>query len=370
MCLSGVTFGIGGFDSLPYHVFLIILFGLTRFHYEDYIIALVVFIVITMTTIVDINSFNSSLLLRQVANYLALIVGAAYLIANSPNLHRVSKIIAIILTLNVIIGFLQSYSDFFTLFSNARMDQSGLRGSVGLFAEPTSFGLFCVFGFLFAVKNLKIPIDQTTRKLLYTILYLSLFGIFFISKSSTAILLIVIYLILSILRSKGSIILILCAGLFITYAYYYLPETRFGIILRILLNYDIYYLLQVDGSINERLSAVVGPYYGLINNNLSPSSAFEYKQTYLSLREATDGFFWWGGGDKIMNYLGNIFYELSILGFVLVYKYVFHCFQARIDYIVLIMGVLYLSNSVPLIHGYPLLLFVNYSNNLKKGFVT
>lgn len=366
MCLSGLTFGLGNLDSFPYHVFIIILLGLTRFERVDYFAILSILIVITTTAIIDINSYDFRLFLRQIMNYLSIIVGAAYLIAYNPNLHRVSKVILIVLVLNIIIGFLQSYSDFFTIFSNARMDESGLRGSVGLFSEPTSFGLFCVFCFLFAVKNIKIIMVPATRKLLHKVLYASVIGIVFVNQSSTAILLLTIYAILSMLRTKRGVILFLFLCVFAAYAYHYLPELRFAIILKILFTNDIYYLLQIDGSINERLSAVVGPYYGIIDNYFLPSSAFEYRITYLSLAEATDEFFWWGGGDKIMNYLGNIFYELSILGIFLVYRYVFYSFNSRTDYVVLIMGVLLLSNSVPLLHGYPLLLFLNYSYDFRR----
>ena len=134
----------------------------------------------------------------------------------------------------------------------------------------------------------------------------------------------------------------------------------------ILFENDIQYLLKIDGSINERLSSVVGPYYGIIENNLLPSSTFEYRLTYLSMREATNGFFWWGGGDKIMNYLGNIIYELSFLGLILIIRYIFPSFKSNIDFRVLMVGILLLSNSVPLLHGYPLLLFANYSNKIRE----
>lgn len=366
MCLSGVTFGLGNLDSFPYHVLTILLLGLTRFKYTDFFIALSVLIVITLTAITDIDSYDFSLFQRQFMNYVAVIVGAGYLIAYRPDLHRVSNTILSILVLNAIIGILQFYSDLFSIFSNARMDESGQRGNIGLFPEPTSFGLFCVFTFLFAVLNIKKNIHNDLRKIQLKIIYISLFAILFINQSSTAILLVAIYAVLSIFRSaKGMVVLILVC-IFSVYSYHYLPDSRFGRILVILFENDIQYLLQVDGSINERLSSVVGPYYGIIENNLLPSSTFEYRLTYLSMREATNGFFWWGGGDKIMNYLGNIIYELSFLGFILIIRYILPSFKSNIDFTVLMAGILLLSNSVPLLHGYPLLLFANYSNKIRE----
>ena len=115
--------------------------------------------------------------------------------------------------------------------------------------------------------------------------------------------------------------------------------------------------MSIDGSINERLSAIIGPYYGLVESYLLPNSAFRYNETYLSLRSYTDGFFWWGGGDKIMNYLGSVFYELSILGIFVIYRYVFYEFKAWFGFSFLLVVVFYLSNSVPLLHGYPLMLY-------------
>ena len=44
---------------------------------------------------------------------------------------------------------------------------------------------------------------------------------------------------------------------------------------------DIYYLLSIDGSVNERLSAIIG-YYGLAESYLVPNSAFRYNETYLN----------------------------------------------------------------------------------------
>ena len=367
MCLSGVTFGIGNIDSFPYHVFAIMLLGLTKFKNIDYLIIILVFLVISLTAIVDNTSYDFSLFRRQFLNYAAVIVGAAYLIAYKVSLARVSKVIYFVLITNIIIGFLQSYSDFFTIFSNARLDESGQRGKVGLFSEPTSFGLFCVCTFLFAVINLKNIENIDVKKLLWKIAFLSLFAILFVNKSSTAILILTIFALLSSIRSARGILFVLVIVAFLLYTYHFLPQSRLGIILNILTTKDIYYLLGVDGSINERLSSVIGPYYGVFANNLLPSSAFEYRLTYASLREATGGFFWWGGSDKIMNYLGTIIYELSIFGLILIFRYVFFSFKSKINYIFLITAVLFLSNSVPLLHGYPLLLFATYKKELKNG---
>jgi hypothetical protein len=366
MCLSGLTFGVGNLDSFPHHVFLILFLGATKFKYVDYFILISVLMVILVTTIVDISSYDASLFQRQVMNYMAIIVGAGYLIAYKPDLYRVSKAILTVLVLNVIIGCLQFYSDLFTLFSNARIDESGQRGAIGLFPEPTSFGLFCVFTFLFGMLNIKFNTHGDLRNVLLKIIYVSLFAILFINQSSTAILLLAIFTGLSMFRSSTGIVVFFLVCLFTVFSFYYLSESRFGRILAILVENDIQYLLKVDGSINERLSSVVGPYYGIIENNLLPSSTFDYKLTYLSMREATNEFFWWGGGDKIMNYLGNIIYELSFLGLILIVRYILPSFKSNIDFTVMMGGILLLSNSVPLLHGYPLLLFANYANKIGK----
>ena len=87
-------------------------------------------------------------------------------------------------------------------------------------------------------------------------------------------------------------IIVIAVFLAILFAnYFYFPESRAGIIVKILMQNDIYYLLSIDGSVNERLSAIIGPYYGLAESYLVPNSAFRYNETYLSLRSYTNGFF-------------------------------------------------------------------------------
>ena len=178
------------------------------------------------------------------------------------------------------------------------------------------------------------------------------------------------FALMAIRSIKG--IIVIAVFLAILFAnYFYFPESRAGIIVKILMQNDIYYLLSIDGSVNERLSAIIGPYYGLAESYLVPNSAFRYNETYLSLRSYTNGFFWWGGGDKIMNYLGSIIYELSLLGIFLIYRYVFNGFRSWFGFSYLLVVLFYLSNSMPLLHGYPLLLFsILFDLNSKTKFDT
>ena len=68
---------------------------------------------------------------------------------------------------------------------------------------------------------------------------------------------------LTSLRSLKGIMLITSFIIVLFSNYYFFPETRAGIILKVLIQNDIFFLLSIDGSINERLSAIIGPYYGL-----------------------------------------------------------------------------------------------------------
>lgn len=366
---SGVTFGIAGSDSLPWHILTILFLGRLRFKAFDIFLILAVFFILFATALQDSDKFSISLFQRQFLNYFSLMIGGVYLLVRPPNIEKLTKIIFFVLILNILIGILQYYSDAFAIFSNARMGEIGVRGSVGLFAEPTSFGLFSVFCFLYSVSLLNLPVDKQVKLTAKRIILLSTLSIILINKSTAAIMILFFFCILYGFKSfKGLFAIVIFA--ICLYALFLLnPDTRFSALLRLLISNDLIYLLSVDGSINERLSSIVGPYYGILQSYFIPNSAFSYHETYLNMRVYTDGFFWFGGSDKIMNYLGTIIYELSFLGFVLIYRYIFRNFRTKVDMVYLIVVLFYLSNSVPLLHGYPLLLipiFNRFSKDTKS----
>ena len=100
-----------------------------------------------ITTLVNIQYYNNSLFGRQLLNYFSIMFGGAYLIAKPPNTLKLAKIVIVVLLVNITLGCLQVYSDVFAIFSNARL--LAMRGTVGLFSEPTAFGLFSIFCFLY-----------------------------------------------------------------------------------------------------------------------------------------------------------------------------------------------------------------------------
>jgi hypothetical protein len=358
---SGVTFGIGNFDSFPWHVVFIFLLCIRGFKVADIFICLSILLLIFLTALVDQDQFDMKLFLRQILNYLSIIVGGSYLYSQPPKINKLTKIITIVLILNIIISILQNYSEIFTLFSNARFESSGPRGTVGLFSEPTAFGLFSCFCFLYSIIVIRLSKEELLKKNAKNLLILSLVSVAFANQSSTAVMIILVFLFLNLFQSFKTLLILTFMISYFFISYLYFPETRLALIITLIVENDLLYLLAMDGSINERLSSVVGPYFGLIEGYFLPNSTFGYHQTYLNLREYTDSFFWWGGSAKIMNYIGTIMYELSVVGLLLIYRYVFFSFKGFVGISFVIIVLFYLNNSVPLLHGYPLLLFAAVS---------
>ena len=354
---SGVTFGIGDLDSFPWHIIFIFLLCTRGFKVADIFICFSILLLIFITAFCDLGQFDMKLFLRQILNYLSIIVGGAYLYSQPPKIDKLTNIITIVLIINIIISILQNYSEIFTIFSNARFDSSGVRGTVGLFSEPTAFGLFSCFCFLFSIIVMRLSKDELLKKNAKNLLVLSLISVAFTNQSSTAVMIISVFFILNAFRSFKGILMFIIMFSYLLFTYLYLPETRLALIIKVIVENDLLYILAMDGSINERLSSIVGPYFGLIEGYFLPNSAFGYHQTYLNLREYTDNFFWWGGGAKIMNYIGTIMYELSAIGLLLVYRYVFFGFKSFVGISFFIVVLFYMSNSLPLLHGYPLFLF-------------
>ena len=356
--LSGVTFGLGNIDSFPWHVITIIFLSQNIYKKLDIFIFMMVMGCICITALVDISYYSNNLFIRQILNYSSIIIGGAYLLRNELDPKIILKSLIMVSVFNIIIGFSQNFSEAFTVFSNARMDESGRRGTMGLFSEPTSYGLFSTFCLFFGILSVRVSKGRDEIAIARKLIWLSSLSVILINQSSTAILIILIYLaVYALTKFKGMVLFLVLIIIGILLKDYYI-DTRFGQIIRILTERDLLYLLSIDGSVNERLSSVIGPYYGFIENIFLPNSAFTYSETYMSLREYSNNFFWWGGSNKIMNLAGSLIYELSLLGLVVLLRYIYRPsnFLKNVD--ILLAAFILLNNSVPLLHGYPLFLLV------------
>ncbi len=364
--MPGVTFGVFGLDSFPFALILaLIMFakGNIKLSVFGILLLLFSFIICALTTFFDLETFSASLGLRQYLNYASIILCGEVLKAHKFTHVEILKALEFALFANILIGSLQlSGLEFYV--SNARTD--AVRGAVGLFAEPTSLGLFSFAAFIIGVYCIRSTNDRVVRLLSKRIIVTSLAVIILIAQSSTAIMMLALFTVLSLVRLNFRVFLFSLFALFLAvFTFDFWSGTRFGGIVTTLTSKDILYLLAADGSVNERLSAVFGPYYGLINNYLMPSSAFSYHENFISFQEFTNQFFWFGGSNKIMNYMGTVIYEMSLLGFILLARYVLPLARRRIDFEILSVWVFYLSNGVPLAHGYVLLL--NAIHNQPEG---
>lgn len=356
LTIPSVTFGMYELDSFPFAL-IVALFILplkdVSISKSSILVLIIAFIISTLGLLKDVNQFNLNLALRQFLNYASIIVCGELLRCITITYKDLLKVLTFSLFLNLSMGIAQILG-FHLFVSNARVDT--LRGAVGLFAEPTSLGLYAFCVFIVGIIIHRLSIEQEDKKRARNVIALALILLIFVSQSSTAILLLLCFFILKFVKFEFKIIALFAVFVIISiFTYEYWGGTRFGGIVKILLDKDVFYLLALDGSINERLSAVVGPFYGWFNHYFLPSSAFSYKETVLSLQQFSGGFFWYGGSNKIMNYLGTLIYEMSFLGLYIAFRYILPFNRSNFYPDLFVVWILFLLNGVPLSHGYVLL---------------
>lgn len=364
-CVPGFTFGVANLDSIPWHLPVVTLLGLSVFRSFDVFLFLVTLIALMVIIFFSIDQAQFGLIARQLLNYVAVILGGAYLWISKPSSLQIMTVMHLALVFNGTIAVLQKVSPVFYVFSNARF--GGGRGVIGAFPEPTSYGIFCAFAVLLAVAMLRWSGDEETSKKARQVLVLSLASIVLLNQSTTAILVLLFFGLISMLRSARvlAVMAIAIALGFIFFDSY--EHTRFGGVIKVVSSGGLTKLLMIDGSANERLSSIVGPYFGVLSNYFVPSDPFSYAETVADLKQASGGFFWYGGSDKIMNYVGTIVYELSLFGLILLHRYVISANFSWKD-LDLILGILFLfSTSLPLAHGYALFFVILQRNYSLRG---
>ena len=210
------------------------------------------------------------------------------------------------------------------------------RGHTSLAAEPTYYAIiiFFISWLIFnnIYKNKNISISSIKDK--YNFLALSTIGanilsIFFLAKSTTVILMILVLLNLSIFffMSKTFLKYLIIFATFIsiiTYLNYNnLSETRPLMIISQMANLgfsSLYLIVYTDMSINGRVAQVIIPYIGLIENYGLPGGYFTFENISSKI-VGPDNFFHSHTGitHKIQSFIGVFIYELGALGALILF---------------------------------------------------
>ena len=256
------------------------------------------------------------------------------------------------------------------------------RGVSSLTPEATYFGIILFFfsWILLIIYRYKPPL-----KIKYLI-YLNIFFIFFVAKSSMAIVFLLlcmtVYSVYSL--SRGKIKLVIIFFIIITGGViavnFFMPETRisqltnkyfsstdYGVIDSILS------VIQRDASINDRVSNVVFSIYGFFYNLGIPGGYHSFSEMTLLLAKEFNGFFWFGfGSDKVMSFFGSFVYELGILG-LLIIAHIFYLISNRCRkerfYELLVLFVIMNSAISVLFPLFPLLIVLLYLNKIDLSTV-
>lgn len=308
-----INFGIDIFDSTPY-AFITGLFYIyvSKIRISKYVIItyfiLICYIIVTNVFIEQLLNFE--LITRQVLSVSTVIV--VLIILSKMDIFEIKFQKALLcFTLIYFAGvILQALG--FTLESVSHNRTGGGRGFTSFASEATYLGLFSLVSIVYFFELIKISHEKNN--------YLRLGLIFsfinlMLSSSAMALLLTFVYILLRQINMR-IVVIFSCLGVAI---YYLIQSTeafasfRVFKLIEILINERSVFLLMLqDGSISERISAVIFPYMGVWENNFLPGGSNTYEAISDKFRSESE-IFWWGSSSKIMNYLGTFVYELGFI---------------------------------------------------------
>lgn len=358
--IPSVTFSFGNFDSIPWPLFIFLIYGLInvnmRLREKDVLLFLLISIISFLTEILVNSEYNFELhmrLLIQIANVIATI---SLIRIAKPDIRDLIKVFLAVTVVNLVVGVGQFYTNIFDVLTNSRTDI--YRGNTGLFSEPTAYGLFCIFVILncLLLKQFSDLEKQDHLKVNLTI-FLNLLAIIFINQSSSAFLFII--LIAFSFSLKLSFIIFYLSIILVFQNFVDLRDIlgyRINSILEIVWSQGLYSTLLADESINERVSAVVAPFWGFIIDFGMPHAASQYKITITEFQDLTGGLFWFGGGYKIMNNLGTYFYHFGAIGLIIIRVWVLPILGLnKSNYFLVFVFICLMCVGIPLLHTYVLL---------------
>lgn len=265
------------------------------------------------------------------------------------------------------------FSSFGSVLLN-RLSTDSTRGVASLSPEPTFYGIIGIFYILIFYTAGYVKFKK--------FIFIWLFQILFLAQSSMAILILIIFYLYKVVFGRPKYLLILLV-LFVAGAIVSISidmNTYTNIRAISLLNdfldkgFIVFYL---DGSLNDRLSAIFFSLKGFIDNYGLPHGMSSYS-IYLKEEIPKQYFFHWVSIDnRIMSYYGAILFELGIFGLtipivysIIIYKAYRKSVKIAISYILFLNTVLFtaIQLSFPLINIYMgLLLYKSKYENISNS---
>lgn len=350
--LPYVDFDLLNVDVTPFFSVLCILTILVtnNFRLTDW---LIVFIGTLYTALITIYSalsgdfFSGSTIARLYFTYLFL-VGLLTVGRNLLSGKLVTPMLLPVLTLYIAAALLQTFNiSTLEILSEAR--GAGGRGVSSLASEPTFFALIMLIIILIHY------IESKTTVVLFDwrIVGMAILGVV-LSRSSTALLFIFVFLIFGLNRRLLRWLFVIpIAGLVILVIVpdFILSSRPFKLAIQVLEGGLI--VAMQDGSVNERVSAVIFPYTGSFSNFGLPNGFVAYEEYSQQMRDQSALFFW-GSGGKIMNLIGSAVFELGLpLLFINIY----------------LISRLYVRRILGLRHSALLFVLLNTSISAASGYI-
>jgi hypothetical protein len=199
------------------------------------------------------------------------------------------------------------------------------RGVTSLAPEPTFFAIYLIF----SSWLLLVGRDYKVSKSISIILVANILAIIFLARSSMGLLFLcvagLIYVIYSICVRKIQIssIILVCFALFLSIYFIeiFLADTRLLNMITLVSGTSFIDVARVDASINARLEHVILPFHAMVENIFLPYGYYGFSETRNLLIQYYDGFFWYGGGDKIMSWIGSFVFDMGLVGLMLVFGF-------------------------------------------------
>lgn len=267
---------------------------------------------------------------RSVANYasLFLITYAAVLVLRSHG--RLLPIVfrAVVLTWFAV-GLIQTavYPDFLVFLVPRAMGTagSGGRGVVGLSAEPTHYGMYCLM--LLVLLNLAKDRLAFSRREFRWHTVLLLIQVVAFARSAMAILLLALFIGWAVLISMFSLRRLLfllvggaaaavVVGIVVNSGVVSLDGTRMYTLLKALLENPMLVLL-VDGSVNDRFFHIVFSVVGMVENFFLPNGYTAWPAYVVQTIPKFSPYAWQVSDTRIMTGFGAPLFELGFVGLLI-----------------------------------------------------
>lgn len=199
------------------------------------------------------------------------------------------------------------------------------RGVTSLAPEPTFFAVYLIFNswILLLSSNYRLT------KSIAAMLLLNLLSIVVLAKSAMGVLFvfvgIFIYASYMVFNNKFNLktiaIFLLIFVCSMELARVFLEDSRIISILNMISDRSILDIIRVDASINARIEHVVLPVHAMVDNIFLPHGYVGFNEVRNSIVGYYNGFFWYGGGDKIMSWVGAYIFDMGIFGVTLIFGF-------------------------------------------------